>query len=296
MDTKCAVLLTVSVTLGLIYGVFRNICSKKHITTNADFYLFNTFSSLFSLVTLIIVTGGIKTMSVFTLLLGIVFGVATALAAIFCMKALMTGPMSYTTLIIYSSMIIPSLSGRLFWNEAVSGGQYAGMALMLLSFALSAGKGGKNSKMGLSWFLLSMGSFVCSGSIGVMQKIHQTSEHENELGMFLVTAFAVAAIFSFISYTLCVRMKNDKTTITFSLRKPIFYMVAGCGISIALINHINLYLSGAMDSAIFFPVVNGGTILLTVLAGIVFFKERLTAKQWAGMAVGITAIGLICLA
>ena len=296
MDAKCAALLSVSVILTLLYGIGRNICSKKHIKTNADFYLFNTISSLLSLATLVVATGGIKRASVFTLLLGIVFGIATALAAILCMKALITGPMSYTTLIIYSSMIIPSLSGRLFWHEAVSGGQYAGMVLMLLSFALSAGKGDEKSAMGLRWFMLSMGSFICSGSIGIMQKIHQTSAHAAEQGMFLVIAFTVAAIFSFIYYAVCVRIKGDKKTLRLSPKKPLIYIICGCGASIALINQINLYLSGAMDSAIFFPVVNGGSILITVLAGIVLFKERLSAKQWSGMAVGLTAIGLICLA
>ncbi len=296
MNGKCAALLIFSLLLGVLFNIVRNICSKKHIKTNADFYLFTCVSSAFSLIMLVITTGGIKPVSAFTLLLGVAFGVATALAGILCMMALLTGPMSYTTLIIYSSMIIPAFSGRLFWNESVSGGQYAGMALMLLTFALSAGKNKEDSKMGLKWFLLSMGSFVCSGSIGEMQKIHQSSEHESEMGMFLVAAFTVATIFSFICYLFCVKIKDQKKIMSLSPKKPLIYMVAGCGIAVALINQGNLYLSGAMDSAIFYPVINGGSILLTVIAGILLFKERLTAKQWAGMAVGLAAIGLICLA
>ena len=67
-----------------------------------------------------------------------------------------------------------------------------------------------------------------------------------------------------------------------------------CGISVAANNKMNLYLSGAMDSATFFPVVNGGGMILSALASLIIFREKLTIQKWVGIAIGIVAVILIC--
>ena len=51
------------------------------------------------------------------------------------------------------------------------------------------------------------------------------------------------------------------------------------GICSAANNKINLYLSGIMDSAVFFPVVNGGGLVLASLASYIVFKEKLSLKN-----------------
>ena len=61
------------------------------------------------------------------------------------------------------------------------------------------------------------------------------------------------------------------------------------GVIIGAINLINLYLSGKMPSVIFFPIVNGGVIVLSGLAAILFFKEKLSVKQTIGLILGIAA-------
>jgi multidrug transporter EmrE-like cation transporter len=50
-----------------------------------------------------------------------------------------------------------------------------------------------------------------------------------------------------------------------------------------------------VDSAIFFPIVNGGGLIMITILSLVFFKERLTKLQWVGMALGAAATLLLCL-
>ena len=66
------------------------------------------------------------------------------------------------------------------------------------------------------------------------------------------------------------------------------------GICIAVNHKLNLYLSGAMDSAVFFPIVNGGGLVLTTLSAVLFFKERLSKKQWLGIFCGIASVVFLC--
>ena len=65
------------------------------------------------------------------------------------------------------------------------------------------------------------------------------------------------------------------------------------GICTAANNKFNLFLSGALPTAIFFPIYNVGILILTTLSAIVIFKEKLSLKQWIGVAIGI--ISVICI-
>ena len=66
-----------------------------------------------------------------------------------------------------------------------------------------------------------------------------------------------------------------------------------CGVFSAINNKFNLYLSGVMDSAVFFPIVNGGVIVLSGLASVLVFKEKISGKKLAGLIIGIIATCLI---
>ena len=66
------------------------------------------------------------------------------------------------------------------------------------------------------------------------------------------------------------------------------------GACAAVNNKFNLYLSGVMDSAVFFPIVNGGGLVLTTLAAVLLFKEKLSKKQWIGVVLGIASVVFLC--
>ena len=293
-----AMLLILSVVMNLLScGILRNDFCKKEIRNDADLHVFNAFSSVLSAVTLAVIalfSGSLGLPSLYTLLLGVVFGIATALCAVLHMKALESGPLSYTNVICSCAMVIPALSGLFFFGETVTWGQYVGIALMIVSFVCAVDA--SNEKLGTSfrWFLLCMGSFLCSGAVGVMQKVHQSSPHKDELGVFLVIAFLVSAIFSVLmARSGCKRGETISVTAKPRLRKFILFSIV-CGIGIALCNQINMYLAGVMEAMIFYPVVNGGSMLLTTIAGVALWHEKPSARQWVGLAVGGAAIFLLC--
>lgn len=294
------VLLVTSIFLNLMAcSILRTKFCKNEVASAADLYSFNGFSSLLSMLALLVVcavSNSLALPSVYTVLMGVAFGIITALCAVFNMKALEIGPMSYTTVICYCSMLIPSLSGMVLYNESISTIQYVGIVFMIASFLCAVDR--KNDRIGasLKWFVFCMIAFLTSGAVGVMQKIHQNSPHKSELGMFLILAFGVSAIFSQLTVLYLKHRKGQSVTVYQKEKRSryIWYSIL-CGIGIGLVNQINLYLAGAMDSVIFYPVFNGAMILLTSLIGVVFWKERLSVKQWIGLIMGSIAIFLLCL-
>ena len=57
-------------------------------------------------------------------------------------------------------------------------------------------------------------------------------------------------------------------------------------------NVCNTMLAGVLPSAVFFPVQNISTILLSTLLGILLFRERMTARNAVVLLLGILVIAL----
>ena len=300
MDLQNYLLLALSLAMNLLScAVIRNDFCKKRVRTQADLHFFNAAAALvsvFSFALAGVFTGGLTFPSAYTLWMGAVFGAVTAACAVFAMLALRTGPLSYTNVIVFCSMVIPSLSGLALYGESVSALQFAGVGLMAVSFVFAVETKNKSSGASLKWFLLCMGAFFANGAVGVMQKIHQNSPYAAEIPAFLITAFCVYLLISLGLTAYFMRVKKESLPVFRRGERRRFAVYALLtGVGVAACNQLNLYLAGAMPAVVFYPVFNGAAMLLTGVAGLVFFKEKLSKKQWLGLLAGAAAIMLLCL-
>ena len=269
---------------------------SQHSAGLAPIFFYNLVTGIVTTVILLL-WGGLGSVSLFTLLLGILFGLITNLQMLATFKGLEIGPMCYTTLIISCSTILSALSGAIFWDERLSWVHIVGLVLMLASFALAVEKKEGENSASTKWFFYCILGFFGCGAIGIMQKVHQTSVYKEELNAFLIIAFATSFVFSIV-YLLAVWRKKEGAS--FSLRsvsrqqKILFALVLISGGCVAVNNKLNLYLSGVMDSAVFFPIVNGGGLVLVTLAAVLLFRERLSVKQWIGVVFGMLSVLFLC--
>ncbi len=296
------VLLVITLFACLGGDILRKWFMGKHGNSQWKVFACNAASSLISCLVLL-AWGGISKPSSFTLWLSLIFGTVTALQAIATMQALKLGPMAYTTVFICCSTIITALSGFFFFGETIELPQYVGMGLMLISFFLAVDKKKNDKKASLRWLAFCFIAFCCSGAVGIMQKTESTN-HKDELGTFLVIAFAVAFLFSAI-VALFFRSKEKKLPAAKD-EPPLFagktglaaLIVPGAmilmGICAGINNQLNLFLAGKMDAAIFFPIVNGVGLVLSSIAGVVVFRDKLSLKQWIGVVCGIASVVLLC--
>jgi len=222
--------------------------------------------------------------SLYTVLLGILFGVVTALSNLYKMLALSKGPMHITLLITTSSMIIPTLSG-IFFGEKFSFLKLLVVFVLIYFIYLSIGKS-KDSKINKVWCLYCLLAFILIGSIGIIQKIHQTSSHKSEISAFLFVSFFISLIISGL------RVKDKKN---FKVKKNLIPLAMICGVCTFTMNFLNLKLSGLLPSQLFFPLVNGSAIVLSSAMSVVLFKEHLSKRQTIGLVGGILSLIAICL-
>ena len=284
-------LLLISMSVALLSGIGTKYFIERFRTDAVSIHFYNGVSAAAAVVVLILWNGRFRA-SPFTLVLGLVFGGVTTVQRIASMKALEAGPWSYTSVLSSLSTIIPTLSGVLFWGETVAAVQYLGIFLMLVCITLSVDRSGDAGKTSLRWMLYCAVLFFSTGIIGVLQKFHQNTPHASELGEFLIVALSVSALVSFV---FAFRAKTPDTASLNPLCTPLpLLLMLGSGVGIAVNNQLNLYLSGVLDSAFMFPVVNGGGLMLTTLSAVLLFRERLSKKQWLGLFIGAVSVILLC--
>lgn len=291
--------LFLSLAVAFIASITKKYYTDKNITDISGCFVFNAVNFFVAAVVLLC-WGGFGESSLFTILLGILFGAVTALGGITNVVALQCGPMSYTQVIISFSTLISALSGVMFYDESLGWAQIVGMIFMLISFALAAEKGNGEKRANLKWLVVCFVAFVATGGIGVMQKVHQSSIYKNELNAFLIIAFLSATIFCSL-LVVFLKQRQDKfvseskkeRTDKKQLLLMLCVMLIG-GVCTGLNHKFNLYLSGVMDSAVFFPIVNGGGLVLATLAAVLLFKEKLSKKQWIGVVLGIVSVVFLC--
>ena len=263
--------------------VFNNICKKELKTTN-HIYLFNmlVYSICIVIFGVLLFREGI---SIYTVVLAVVFGIVTALSSFYRMRSLATGPMHITLLITTSSMIIPTLSG-MFFGERFSLLKLLAMFVLIFFIYLSL-ESSSNMKVNKKWLFFCLLAFISQGMIGVLQKVHQTSEHKGEVTAFLFVSF----IFSLIYSRIMIKGKLKEV----KLNKKIVMLAGVSGLCTFCMNFLNLKLSGLLPSQLFFPVVNGSSIVLSSLMAVIIFKEKLSKKQLIGLVGGIISLIMICI-
>ena len=261
------ILLSVSMFSIVLQNGLFNTVSKKKFKTRFDTFHYNAWLDLICFLLFAVLAIGSK-ISVYSVVLGLIFGIVTMFSNFFKMTALSKGPMHITILITTASMIIPAMSGAIMFGESFSIGK--ALAIMLLIFFIYISlKKDKGAQLNKQWILYCALAFVFQGTIGIIQKIHQTSAHKEELLVFLAAAFVFSFIFSLFM------AKGGKTKLNFSKREYIFAAI--CGVCTFLMNYINLKLSGILPTQLFFPLVNGGAIILTSIVSVVIFKEKIDA-------------------
>ena len=302
------ILLVISMAACLGCTIIRKYYSDKFSGKALSRYFYNAVTALVSAIALTIMAicfygvSSILSVSLFTLILAVAFGIITAVQQIMVLKAFENGPFAYTTVITSLSMLIPTLSGVLiFRDETIKPLQYVGIALMVVCLILSVKTTGDKSerKASFKWLSLCAVAFVCTGLIGVMQKWHQSSDSKGELNAFLIIAFIIAFVYSAIMSLILLKKEPEceqtgKKALPFLALIPIVLTIVA-GACVAVNNMFNLYLTGVLPAAEFFPLVNGGGLILATLSGLVLFREKLSLRQWIGIGFGIVAVFMLCI-
>ena len=109
------------------------------------------------------------------------------------------------------------------------------------------------------------------------------------MSLFLLISFILMALISGMTLPRGKKPRADRAEAKLSCSTALPLAIFS-GAALGMIHSLNLYLSGVLPSIVFFPVVNGGLILMTAMVSVVVFHERLKVKQIAGLILGVIII------
>lgn len=286
-------LLCISICFAVANNLLLHGFGNRGLRGMGDVLLFNSFVSLVWLAVLAILNGG-AAISVSAWLWGAAYGSVTAAFLLCKMQALSTGPVSITSFIGCSSLILSTAFGVIYFHEAVSTIQIFGVVLLLFALLLTIGKSDSNDanekKASAKWLIWCFLFCLCSGAVGIIFKLHQSSPSRGEVNQMMLAASIVSALL-FAVAAFAVSAKDGKKCPR--VGRPAWLFVVACGLVSCGYNRLNIVLSGGIPSIIFFPLFNGTLILVASLLAALIFREKITKRQIFGMLTGFAALVLI---
>lgn len=187
------------------------------------------------------------------------------------------------------SVIIPVVAGIFFLGETSRlWAKSIGLVLTIISFYLILFKKGEKALDKSAW-ILPVAVFLLSGAIDLNNALVTKFllSYLNDVSIFLFWTFLVAFLLT-LTMSIVDVVKNG----FHFLWRNLFY-----GLCLGIFNFFTMKLLmmnvNIFGGSIVFPIFNSSVVLLTALLGMWFFREKLSLRQWIGVALAISAVVII---
>ena len=274
----------------LAASAYSCILNKTSVKNKNDVIIFNIICSAVWFVILLSVNGATLNINYHTLVWGIIYGMVQSLFILFKTEAMSTGPVSVTTLIGNSSLLISIFVYFIVWNESINFWDIVGLLCLCIAIFLCTYKkpeGNSTSK----WKYYVVLFLVFAAMVGITFKAFGKSQAAEFSGDMM----AISALVMVVFYTVAGLISGGlsvKNVECGSIKKFCLAALASGVLSCAY-NRLNIFLASKLDAIIFFPSFNGGVVLLSMLLSILICRERLSKVQIIGIVMGIASICII---
>ena len=263
------------VAIAVVLLAFEFACSKKYQALEGTQMVpglrFNALTGLLSALTMLVISGFQPAWSPLSLILAIGQAACCIAYSLIGFRVLKMGGMAlYSTFLMSGGMLLPYFVGVAFWNEQLSWLRIVGVVLILGAVILS---NFTREKINKKLIALCCTVFFLNGFVSILSKYHQIKAPVDSTNFAM---YAGAAKFLLCSLVLifCRKapsqfMQNRKSYLVIAVTAVV------CGVSYLL------QLMGAKDlpATVLYPMITGGCVVMSALAGVIFFKEKLSKLQ-----------------
>ena len=240
--------------------------------------LFSLFSGLFSIVYFAVICGFNIEFNWFSFLMAGGRVLSIVLFTVLGFKMMSIGRVAlYTMFIMLGGMVVTFFYGLIFLGEQLSVLKAVGIVLLLASLVIPEikKKDGekKNSKL---FFLLGVLVFFANGAVGIFSKVHQISEYALPTEQFSFWSSVINAVAVAIMVLVVALLQKDKKVLVKEIKNAmpkwwiivLFVLISQSG------ELFQLIAAKTLDATILFPIVSGGTMVVSAVFGFLFFKEK----------------------
>ncbi|WP_282081180.1 EamA family transporter [Aquimarina algiphila] len=188
------------------------------------------------------------------------------------------------------SLAIPIVFGIIAYQESTGILKIIGILIALIAVYLTSMKTPDGVSITRKNLIFPLLVFIGSGIIDTSLKFLETHYvAQNDVPVFSATIFGFAAIVGV--FTILYKAILGKFKIS------VKNIIAGIGLGIP--NYFSIYFlikalrHDSMDSSTVFTINNVAVLLVSTIAGILFFREKLILKNWIGIILAILSIILV---
>ena len=235
------------------------------------------------------------------LLLALLYGLLTMGCQSLYILAVRNGSVSVCSLIYSSCFLIPTVFSAVAYENGISLIKLLGIGVMLVSILLVSYQKREGEKgMDLFSLIMALLAMCSAGSVGILQKLYAHEYGGEGMSEYLFASFAFMLFFSLLTkgiLRIVAGGKREQETRICTREIPRVFLLCAALLAVCVVstNKLNLFLIGALPGVWFFPVINGGTVMLSAIFSRILFGERLTPLRLGGLLMGLLAMVLIAL-
>lgn len=235
-------------------------------------------------------------------------GMGAIVAALCCsytfigFKIMALGSLSvYTMFLMLGGMMLPYLYGVFMLDEAVSVWRIIGFILLALSLVFPVVAREKAGKSSVIFIVLCLAVFCLNGCVSITSKVHQINEVYAKSGSasFSFITNSINAVMSAVGLAIlnarekkqsgqkdgsAAAAEKPKTSVGMIAVIVLINAVAG-GVSYVL----QLVSAAHVAASALYPMITGGSVVLSALAGLICFKEKPDRISLIGLILSFAA-------
>lgn len=222
------------------------------------------------------------------------FSAIMATAAVLCailytlvgFRMLKGGTMAmYTIFLMVGGMVMPYLYGLIFLGEAATLLRIIGVVVMIGAVVVCNLQGRIKAS---SMIVLGIAVFLLNGGLSIVSKQHQIDSGFATVGVESFVVLTGIAKFAISAVALIFVKKGKEDGAKGDLLKPSILAraipwVAASAVFSGVSYLLQLIGAGNLPASVLYPMVTGGSIVFSSLAGRIVYKDKLTWQQYVGM-------------
>jgi len=275
--------------IAIVLNASQNFITKQYNlkTEKPNTYVYTGIVAFFAMIFFVVTSGGKFEFNIQVTGYSVFFALFYSMAIVGTVQAIRIGPLSITALLNQCSLIIPTLVGISVLNDDIGYVGYIGIVALFTAIVLVKPKAIKDEKkMSSKWLFWMIMGFFGNGMCSTVQKLQQLKYDGCYKNEFMMVALLIVFI---LMFTVAFLNKSDiKKDISGAFKySPVKGIVNGA------CNMLIMVLTGLLPTAVLFPSVSAGGMILTFIISLTIYKEKLPLKQIIGYVLGVISIVLI---
>lgn len=219
-----------------------------------------------------------------------------ALSSVFYILALQQGAMALVSLAAAAGLIVPIIGSIFLFGENLSLFSVLGLLLLGLSVYLQTGYSKQiYNRFSFKTFLLLLGVTLSNGAVVLFQKMYANFLPNPNISFFSVCLFGFGFIFLTVFYIFSNKNQNPirSLAVMYKFDKKILAVGLGIAVTLFLLNQLCTSATKVLPAAVQCITVDGGSMIIAVLTGALFYKEKITPRNAVSVILSIAALLII---